>query len=214
MESTVIFRDRRDAGQKLLKEIQGKGFESPIVVALPRGGVEVAAEIARGLKAPLDILLVRKLGAPFKRELGIGAMVEGEPPHVVLNQEMVDVLKVNETYLVEEKSVQRQEIERQHKLYRGGRARSEFRDRAIILVDDGVATGASVMAAIEGLKVQKPKSILLAIPVCPPDTAAALSQLVDKAIFLLKPFDFQAVGQFYRDFRQLTDQEVIDMLKR
>lgn len=204
----MIFEDRRDAGEKLLAEIQKQNLSPDLVLALPRGGVEVAVVVAKGLNVPMDLILVRKLGAPFNSELAIGAIVEGDPIHEFLNQDMIKVLKVEPTHIEKEKKIQKQEIERQQKAYRGGQARRSVQGKKVLVIDDGVATGASVIAALQGLKNEKPRELILGIPVSAPDTAEVLEKMVDKMVCLSRPEVFTAVGKHFKNFHQVTDEDV------
>ncbi|MDB5038462.1 MAG: phosphoribosyltransferase [Bacteriovoracaceae bacterium] len=207
-----FFDDRTQAGQKLLSELKKLNLKSPLIIALPRGGVVLAAEIAKFYKTTADILLVRKIGAPFNSELAVGAVVEGNPPQTSLNQELIRVLKVDVHYLDVETKKQLEEIKRQDQLYRAGRKRASVKDATVVLVDDGVATGASIRAGLRGLRHEKPARLILAVPVAPLDTVKELEKEVDDLICLTSPEDFKAVGQFYRDFRQVTDDEVKRLL--
>lgn len=208
----VFFKDRLDAGRELVKALKKLELQSPVVLALPRGGVVIAAEIAKFFKSAHDILLVRKIGAPFNPELAVGAVVEGNPPRIFLNQELIRVLKVTDDYLKSETVKQEEEIRRRDKLYRDGKPRSKISGKTVILVDDGVATGASIRAAIEGIRDEKPSRLVLAVPVAPPDTVKEIQKEVDDLICLVSPEDFKAVGQFYRHFAQVSDEEVTHLL--
>ncbi|HWX46528.1 MAG TPA: phosphoribosyltransferase family protein [Roseomonas sp.] len=209
------FRDRREAGRALVPLLAHLRQANPLVLALPRGGVPVAAEIAEALDAPLDILIVRKLGAPGYPEFAAGAVVEGHPPEVVRNEEAVRALGIGQDYLDAEAIRQCAEIERQQALYRQSRPPLPWRDRTLILVDDGIATGSTVRAAL--LALRRPgagRRVVLAAPVAPDSTAAALRTACDEAVFVETPADFGAVGAFYEDFGQVGDAEVIALLDR
>lgn len=208
-----FFEDRSDAGRELAIELQKLRLDSPVVVALPRGGVVIAAEISKALKCPHDLILVRKIGAPFNSELAVGAVVEGSPPQAFMNDELVQVLKVSDEYIQSEKAQQTDELRRQDKLYREGAARASLKAKSVILVDDGVATGASIRAALRGIKNDQAKRIVLAVPVAPPDLVAELKKEVDDLICLCSPKNFRAVGQFYRNFGQISDDEVKTLLR-
>lgn len=205
------FRDREDAGRRLAERLTWYRDESPIILALPRGGVPVGYEIARALHAPLDIFIARKLGAPGRPEFGIGAVAQGGVR--VLNERAVQALGISEEYI--ERATQREtkEIERRLRLLRGDRPEPEIRGRTAILVDDGLATGVTARAAIEALRRRSPRSLVLAVPVCAPQTVEALRQEVDELICLKCPSDFMAVGLWYRDFDQVEDEEVIALLE-
>ncbi len=186
----------------------------PIVLALPRGGVPVGFEIAIALAAPLDVLIVRKLGAPGEPELGIGAVADGPHPQCVLNDNVVCDLHVSEEYVKREMAAQLQEIGRQQHAYRGGRPPARITDRTAIVVDDGIATGGSIRVALRSARLQSPKRLVLAAPVAPPDTLATLTAEADDIVCLSNPLFFSAVGEFYLDFRQTTDEEVSEFLER
>jgi len=205
---TKLFNDRTDAGQQLARELQKSKHENIVVLALPRGGVGVASEVAKAFKVPIELLFVRKLGSPFNPELGIGAIVEGTPPQTFLNHHLIDILKVSPDFLKQEGERQLETISRQQQKFRGGRPRASVAGKSVILIDDGIATGASVQAALKGLKNENPKSLTLAVPVAPSDVIASLGKEVDAVVCLNVTEHFQAVGQFYREFPQLEDQEV------
>ena len=208
------FRDRADAGHRLAKALAKYKGRHAVVLALPRGGVPVAAEVAKMLDAPLDLILVRKIGVPFQPELAMGAVVDGLAPIVVRNEE---VLRVSETTAREFDEVcekERAEIERRRKLYIGDRPRAEITGRVVIVVDDGIATGTTTRAALQAIRKQKPKELVLAVPVAPRDTVAELRGEVDALICLETPEPFLAIGYFYRDFEQVSDEEVVAILRR
>jgi len=207
-----MFDDRRDAGRQLAARLLPYQDRDPVVLALPRGGVPVGYEIARALGAPLDIIVVRKLGAPGQPELGIGAVVDGDHPLGVLNEEVMKTLVVPEAYLEHEVTAQLAEIRRRQAAYRGGRAALPVAGRTAIVVDDGLATGGSMRAALRSVRRAAPARLVLAVPVAPPDTLARLAAEVDETICLETPELFGAVGYFYRDFTQTTDDEVIRLL--
>ena len=207
-----MFEDRRDAGRQLAARLLSYQDRDPVVLALPRGGVPVGYEIARALGAPLDIIVVRKLGAPGQPELGIGAVVDGDHPLGVLNEEIMKTLVVPEAYLKSEVTAQLAEIRRRQAAYRGGRAPLPVAGRTAIVVDDGLATGGSMRAALRSVRREAPARLVLAVPVAPPDTLARLAAEVDETICLETPELFGAVGYFYRDFTQTTDDEVIRLL--
>ncbi|WP_437361019.1 phosphoribosyltransferase [Inquilinus limosus] len=210
--SAMRFRDRTEAGRRLAEALARYRDARPIILALPRGGVPVAFEVARALAAPLDVLLVRKIGAPGYPELGIGAVIDGKDPRVVLNDSVMREVAPAPGYVEAETERQLVEIERRRRLYRGGRPSPSVAGRTVILVDDGIATGGTVTAALQGLAAAQPARLVLAVPVAPPDVLQTLSQLADDVVCLSAPHFFGAVGRFYEDFSQTTDDEVIRLL--
>jgi putative phosphoribosyl transferase len=208
-----MFSDRRDAGVQLASRLEEyKGQTGLLVLALPRGGVETGYEIAHYLKVPLDIVIVRKIGFPGQPELAIGAV--SETGGVVLNDSIISMYGVSKDYIEREVSQQKKEISRRVELYRKGRRLPSLEGKTIILVDDGVATGATVKAAIITLKEEKLKKLIVALPVAPVSMADEIEQMADTLICIETPFDFMAVGAYYHDFTQVSDEEVIDLLKR
>ena len=208
----MVFKNRADAGRRLVPGLLWYKRQNPLVLALPRGGVPVAYEVATALDAPLDIVVVRKLGAPGRPELGIGAVVDGDQAQSVLNDDMVRLLEVSEEYLAAEVARQLQEIRRRQQLYRGGHPPEAVRGRTVIIVDDGIATGGSMRAALRAIRRGGADKLVVAVPVAPPETIAWLRQEADDVVCLSIPVRFQAVGQFYQDFRQTTDEEVMRLL--
>ncbi len=206
------FADRTHAGRMLAARLMKFKTRNPVVLAIPRGGVPVALEIALELNAPLDVMVVRKLGAPGQPELGIGALVDGDHPETFLNSGMISALSVPKDYLEREVDAQLREILRRQRLYRGGRPRVELEGRTVIVVDDGIATGGSVRAALRGIRRANPAAVVLAVPVAPADTVEALAREADEVVCLIAPATFFGISQFYEDFHQLSDQEVIRML--
>jgi putative phosphoribosyl transferase len=207
------FDDRRDAGRRLGRRLRELGLPDPLVLALPRGGVTVGAEVARLLPAPLDVVLVRKIGAPWQEELAAGAVVDGDQPTLVVNRDVVRGYGIDESYLEAQKARQLEEIERRRRLYLGGRPRPEVAGRTAIVVDDGIATGATVRAALLASRRAAPRELVLAVPVASPDVLARLEPEADRTVCLHAPDDLMAVGQYYRDFRQVEDDEVVAMLR-
>jgi len=214
MVPIMIFHDRLEAGKKLAEALQKTKRDNPLILALPRGGVEVAAPVAAAFKVPIDVLFVRKLGAEFNPELGVGAIVEGNPPQTFLNDDLVKVLRVTPEFLETEKKKQTEVMKEQQRIFRAGRERPSATGRQVILIDDGIATGATVKAALKGLRNEKPSKLTLAVPVAPPSTVSDLRKDVDEVICLYEPEDFQAVGQFFRRFPRLTDELVVKLLQR
>ncbi len=208
---TVQFHHRAEAGQLLATRLQAYADRSDVLIlALPRGGVPVGFELATALHAPLDVFLVRKLGLPGHEELAMGAIANGDIQ--VLNDDVVEALEIP-TYVIERVARrERQELLRRAVLYRGDRPPPEVQGRVIILVDDGIATGSTMRAAIAALRAQQPARLVVAIPVAPPDTVVLLQGEADEVVCLMTPRPFYAVGYWYRDFAQISDAEVRDLL--
>lgn len=212
-ESAPRFSDRRDAGRQLAEALKALDLADPVVLALPRGGVPVGYEVARALKAPLDILLVRKIGAPGHEEYGIGAVVGGSHPHRILNEEAMEIVQPSPVYVEAETARQLREIERRHALYSGDRAPVPTKGRAVIVVDDGIATGGTMRVALKALREAGPASLVVAIPVAPRSAVEALKGEADHVVCLHAPDAFRAVGLHYAHFDQTSDEEVIDLLR-
>ena len=206
------FENREEAGKKLAKKLLEYRGKATIIFAIPRGGVVTAYEIAKVLDAPLDIIIPRKIGAPGNQELAIGAVTEDGT--TILNTHLITILGISDAYIESEKIKQIEEIKRRVKTYRGEYLPTNIEGKTVILVDDGIATGATVRAAIHSLLKGKPSSIIVAIPVGPPDTIKELKQEVDKLICLVSYDPFYAIGQFYVDFSQVPDRDVIALLKK
>ncbi len=207
------YANRTEAGRALAEHLLGMALPRPVVVlALPRGGVPVAAEIARVLQAPLDLLLVRKIGAPLQPELAVAAWVEGTPPALVRNEETCAALGVDAAYIEREVAFAAAEAARRRRRYLAGRAPVPIQGATVIVVDDGVATGTTLRAALRGLRSRQPARVVLAVPVGPPDTVAALRAEADEVVCLLQPKSLTAIGLHYRDFHQLDDEEVVAAL--
>jgi putative phosphoribosyl transferase len=207
-----MFADRRDAGRQLAGRLEHLRNEDAVVLALPRGGVVVGAEVANALNAPLDVLVVRKLGAPHQPELAIGAVLCDDPPRRVHNDELIRLVGASKEYLAEEEERQLSEARRRLELYRRGRPGVRISGRTAIVVDDGVATGATMQAALAALKQTDVRRLVLAVPVGAPDSIAKLRDGVDDVVCLAAPTNFRAVGMFYRSFEQTTDDEVVRIL--
>ena len=204
--------DREAAGHFLARALEGHAFVDPVVYALPRGGVPVARPIADALKAPLDILMVRKIGVPWHPELAAASVVDGERADIVTNDPVMTSARLSEEKIRELAKPELAEIERRRHVYLPGRPPVHADGRTAILVDDGIATGTSMKAAILAIRRRKPAEIIMAVPVAAPDALKLLADLVDEAVILAAPDRFEAVGHFYRDFHQLTDEEVIELL--
>lgn len=208
------FADRRSAGRALAQALLRLREQQPLVLALPRGGVPVAYEVALALAATLDLLLVRKLGAPGHEELGLGAVVDGADPQVVLNHELIETLQPPPGWIELQTQRQLLELERRRRHYLGGRAAPPLRGRCLIVVDDGIATGGTVRAALKALRREQPARLVVATPVAPADMTEVLRAAADEFVCLRQPEPFGSVGQYYRDFTQTTDEEVIDLLRQ
>ena len=206
------FADRRDAGRRLARALAAKHLTDPVVIALPRGGVPVAAEVAAALQAPLDLLLAGKIGAPQQRELAVAALAEGTPEVLVHDDETMQATGATARYVEREAAAVRAEIGRRRARYLGERAPLPLAGRTAVLVDDGIATGTSVRAALRSLRQRQPARLVLAVPVAPPRTLAELAAEVDDIVCLWQPEAFRAVGAHYDDFAQVTDDEVIAAL--
>lgn len=209
-----MFADRREAGQALAGELKRLGLIDPVVLALPRGGVPVAAEIAAALAAPLDLVIVRKVGAPGNPELAVAAIVDGDPPDIVLNREIVEAYDLDEAALAALTGRERPELARRRQVYRAGRPPLSVAGKTALLVDDGAATGTTMKVAIRAMKRRAPREIVVALPAAPAETVAELAAEADRVVCLRQPARFRALGYHYRDFRQLTDEEVVAMLPR
>jgi len=206
-----MFKDRRDAGRRLAGHLDRFAALEPIVVGMPRGGVPVAAQVAAHLCAPLDIVVVRKIGCPWRPELGIGAIAEGGVH--VLNEALIRDIGVRRDQLEASMTAEAEELARRVRRYRGGRAAVPVEGRTVILVDDGLATGYTARAAIETLRRAGASRVILAVPVAPQDSVTALRNVADEVVVVETPADFFGVGQAYRAFTQTPDEEVIAILE-
>ncbi len=209
-----FFTDRKQAGQLLAEEVARRGYADPVVLGLPRGGVPVAAEVASRLKAPLDVVLVRKIGVPIQPELAMGAVVDGDAPEIVRNEDVIRELGITDAEFQQEAERQLKVIDARRTLWVAGRTRAPVKDKTVIIVDDGIATGATIRASLHALKKREPKRSVVATPVAPPDTVALLRQEADDVICLETPEYFGAIGFFYLDFSQVSDAEVSEILER
>jgi len=206
------FIDRVDAGRRLAGKVRHLRGEDVVVLGLPRGGVQVAFEVARELGAPLDVLVVRKLGVSFQPELAMGAVGEGDV--LVMIEPVVRRAHVSKAELAEIERRARSELDRRVQQLRRDRPRLALTGRTVVLVDDGIATGATVRAACQVARAQGASRVVVAVPVCSPDTAERLRKEVDELVCMESPAWFFGVGQFYADFRQVSDDEVVDLLRR
>jgi predicted phosphoribosyltransferase len=209
---SVVFEDRHDAGRQLAARLRRHKLEKPIILGLPRGGVPVAAEVAAALAAPLDVVVVRKLGVPWQPELAIGAIASGGVR--ILNEEVVSGIPgLDDSVIDGIAATELEELKRRELLYRGARPMPNLQGRDAILIDDGLATGATMRAAIEAVRSQQPSRIIVAIPVGSAETVRSIRKIVDDVICLTTPAFFYAVGQSYRNFNQTTDEEVRRLLE-
>jgi predicted phosphoribosyltransferase len=208
------FIDRMDAGRNLAKALAPYKDQRPVVLALPRGGVPVAAEVATALDAPLDLILVRKIGVPFQPELAMGAVVDGVEPVIVRNEEVIRLTGVSEKDFNAICDQELAEIERRRKRYLGDRPHPQVAGRTVIVVDDGIATGATTRAALRAIRMRKPSKLVLAVPVAPTATLKELRGEADEIVCLEDYEDFGAIGRFYSDFSQVSDTEVTETLSR
>jgi predicted phosphoribosyltransferase len=208
------FVNRSEAGRKLAAALSKYKDRQPVILALPRGGVPVAAEVATALNAPLDLILVRKVGVPFQPELAMGAVVDGGNPIVVRNEEVIRMAGIREAEFQAIRDAELAEIERRRARYLGDRDRVAIAGRTAIVIDDGVATGATTRAALQAVRVRNPRTLVLAVPVAPTDSLTILSREVDDLVCLEDYESFGAIGFYYRDFQQVSDEEVIETLRR
>ncbi len=206
------FDSRAAAGKLLGQRLKTLNLVDPIVLALPRGGVPVGVEVARALAAPLDLVLVRKIGLPYQRELAAAAVVDGATPEIVVNDDVLERSGIDRREIDDQAQQELAEIERRRQVYLKGRPRLSLEQRTLVVVDDGIATGASIRAAMTALRRKNPRRIVLAVPVAPDDTLDDLQLLADDIICLEIPKSFRAVGLHYVDFHQMSDKEVVDCL--
>jgi putative phosphoribosyl transferase len=207
------FTDRISAGRLLAGELLKLELKRPVVYALPRGGLPVAFEVAQALKAPLDILLVRKIGVPWQRELAAGAVAD-DAQNIVFNKDVISSAGMQRGQVEEAAKAELREIERRRALYLRGRSPVDAKGREAIIVDDGIATGSTVQAAIMAVRRREPSRVIVATPVAPRDTVAELEALADHVVCLYAPETFYAISAHYDDFRQLTDGDVVNVLSQ
>src|SRR6516225_3092281 len=210
----MLFQDREDAGRQLAAALVKYKSRHPVVLALPRGGVPVAAEVAEALHAPLDLILVRKIGVPAQPELAMGAVVDGADPIVVRNDDVIGLTGVDESEFKAVCDAELAEIEARRRRYLGSREMVEVADRVVIVIDDGIATGATTRAALRAIRMRNPARLVLAVPVAPSEALPEMRQEADDVVCLEDHEGFGAIGFYYSDFRQVSDQEVIDALAR
>ena len=208
----MLFDDRTDAGRQLASHLSHLADAAPVVLALPRGGVVVGFEVARALRAPLDVIVTRKLGAPDQPEFGFGAIGPGDVR--VIDQRTVRMLSLSQSQIERVATRELAEMARREELYRQGTAAPDVAGRTVIVIDDGAATGVTMRAAIRSVRTGGPGRIICALPVAPPETAEILARGVDELVCLSQPANFVAVGQWYRHFGQTPDKQVIDLLAR
>jgi len=209
----MSFENREQAGRELARQLKTyTGCEDAIVLGVPRGGVPVAFEIANSLGLPLDVFVLRKLGVPWREELAFGAIASGDVR--VLNWDIIHALGLTGLDIDRVTQAEKRELQRRERLYRAGKGPLQVRGRTVILVDDGIATGSSIQAAIRALRQMKAAAVVLAIPVAPPSTCSRLRPEVDELVCLETPEPFYGVGQFYNDFSQISDEEVEELLRR
>ena len=208
------FRDRSHAGRKLAKALVGYKAQQPVVLALPRGGVSVAGEVCAVLNAPLDLILVRKIGVPFQSELAMGAVVDGSTPIIVHNEEVIRLAHIDESTFKAVCDDELAEIERHRQRFLGTQARLEIGGCTAIVIDDGIATGATTRAALRATRTRNPKKLVLAVPIAPTSTLDELRSEADDIVCLKDDEFLGAIGAYYRDFSQVSDEEVIEILKQ
>lgn len=208
----MTFADRRSAGHTLAKELAARTYVRPVVFALPRGGVPIGVEVAKAVSAPLDLLLVRKIGVPGHEELAAGSIVDGEQPDLILNDDIVRHARMSREAIAAAAQHELAEIERRRALYMPGVKPSSANGATAILVDDGVATGASMKAALAAIRRRSPARVVVAAPVAAPEVAAELARLADEVVLLATPDPFGAVSLYYDDFHQIEDAEVSALL--
>jgi predicted phosphoribosyltransferase len=212
MSETAMFADRVDAGTRLGKRLRNRRFTDPIVLAIPRGGVAVGAVLAKAIGADLDVVLSRKLGMPGNPEFALGAIAESGA--VYLNLDVEEKTPALQSFIDRECRRQLEEIARRRELFREGKPAADVAGRSVLVVDDGIATGSTMMAALRALKSQHPREVIVAVPVAAPDRLAQVRTECDDVICLIEAPDLHAVGEFYQDFTQVEDDDVVDLLRQ
>jgi putative phosphoribosyl transferase len=208
----MFFRDRSEAGQRLGAQLTEFANRNVLVLALPRGGVPVGFEVAQSLNVPMDVLVVRKLGVPGQEEVAMGAIASGGVR--VLNWDVVRAIGLSPQQIDAVAAQEAHELQRREREYRGNRKRMEVHGRTVILVDDGLATGSTMLAAVAALRQEKPQQIIVAVPVAPPSTCAEIEKAADRVVCLYTPLEFLSVSQWYQNFSQTSDEEVRELLNR
>jgi putative phosphoribosyl transferase len=206
------FYNRTEAGRQIALALAHCSELHPVVLALPRGGVPVAAEVARAFDAPLDLIIVRKIGVPFQPELAMGAVVDGPDPLVVRNEDVIRMARVSEADFTRVRDRELAEIQRRRDRYLVNRPHTDLKDRVVIVIDDGIATGATTRVALRAVRAQQPARLILAVPVAPIDVLRELQDEADEIVYLEAHEDFGAIGFYYADFRQIADDEVTAIL--
>jgi putative phosphoribosyl transferase len=209
-----MFRDRKDAGERLAALLLHLKDKNPVVLALPRGGVAIGSEIARLIDAPLDVVLVRKIGVPWQPELALGALADCGTPEIFIDERMQEALSIPQDYVREETARQMAELERRRRVYCAGRPPVEIAGRTAIVVDDGIATGATMRVALRAVRRRGPAFLVLAVPVAAAETLAALANEADETVCIEAPKGLGAIGYYYEDFHQMSDDEVTALLAR
>jgi predicted phosphoribosyltransferase len=211
---TIAFENRREAGRRLARALMKRGYrgEHTLILGIPRGGLVVADEVAKALSAALDIIIARKLRTPYQPELGIGAVVNGN--HILLNEGLVRTVGASQDYLNREITFQKEEVERRLRFYRNGRPDPEVASKTVIVVDDGIATGYTFRASLESVRQRRPSHLVAATPVASRESAEMLKAFADDVVFLSTPASFRAVGAWYQNYDQVSDEEAAAILRR
>jgi predicted phosphoribosyltransferase len=207
----VPFRDRKEAGERLAKELVGMNLQDPIVLAIPRGGVVVGVELARALGAELDVVVSRKLRVPYQTELAFGAL--GEDGTLVLDHHLIEKVGLSSTQIQQEQDYQREQIRQRVARFRGDKPAVELANRSVIVTDDGIATGSTMLAALKTLRTNEPLELIVAVPVAPKHQLELIARHCDRIVCLYSPEDFMAVGQFYESFEPVEDQQVEQLMR-